>query len=168
MKPLLKRHQRDGGAACFDQRKTRERPSAAPRRRINLQLLQVAAVCDSCCQTHHLHRPLPPPARPFQVLSEQMKAWPRPLAHLRRSWGSCRRRSPLFQITSHLSQERNGVRLFLEACDESAAAAAAAAARSLSRPLVSLTEVVRAGRCRVYRLITHHFLSCQLEAVWLR
>lgn len=59
---------------------------------INLQIHQVPAVCDSFCQTDQLQtptsadvRPLPPPRRPFKVLSDEMKACPRLLAHLRRS-----------------------------------------------------------------------------------
>lgn len=111
MKLLLKQHQSNGikATACFDQRKQRERPSVAPRRRINLQLLQVAAVCDRFCQTDHQKLgPAPPPAQPFQVLSGEMKAWPRPLAHLRRSWGSCRRGSLLAALSNHFTLGSGG------------------------------------------------------------
>lgn len=83
--------------------------------------------------------------------------------------------SPLsFKSLCICLRRENGVRLFLEACDESAAATAPGRrlsqlfARSLSQFVVNLTEVVRAGRGHVYRLITHRFLSRQLEPVWLR
>lgn len=108
MKLLLKQHQSNGikATARFDQRKHRERPSAAPRRQINPQLLQVAAVCDRFCQTDHQKLGPAPPAS--TVLSGEMKAWPRPLAHLRRSWGSCRRRSLLAALSNHFTLVSGG------------------------------------------------------------